>query len=87
MLNLLTKFSCLIVLEILGNVFIATYFPSCDVINFEMNLAFLIKPFYYLTKKSRQTFKYLENKKTYSGEINAFIIFKGPSVAKNSLIP
>ena len=30
--------------------------PSCDVINFEVNRVFLIKPFFYMTKKSRQKF-------------------------------
>ena len=34
-------------------------FPGCDVINFEINLMFLIKPFFYLTKTSRQKFKYV----------------------------
>ena len=29
-------------------------------INFEINLIFLIKPFFCTTKKSRQKFKYLE---------------------------
>ena len=28
-------------------------FPDCDVINFENNLSFLIKPFFYITKKVR----------------------------------
>ena len=40
-------------------------FPGCDVINFEINLIFLTKPFFYMTKKSRQRFKYLENKKSF----------------------
>ena len=38
--------------------------PGCDVINFEINLIFLIKSFFYMTKKSRQKFKYLDNKKS-----------------------
>ena len=37
----------------------------CDVINFEINLIFLIKPFFYMTKKSRQKLKYLENDKSF----------------------
>ena len=37
-------------------------FPSCGVINFEINLIFGIKPFFYMAKKSRQKIKYLENK-------------------------
>ena len=40
-------------------------FPGCDVINFEINLIFLIKPFFYITKKSIQTFEYLENEKRF----------------------
>ena len=38
------------------------YFPGYDVINFQINLIFLIKSFFYITKKSRQKLKYLENK-------------------------
>ena len=34
-----------------------------DVINFETNLIFLIKPFLHCTEKSRQKFKYVEKKK------------------------
>ena len=37
-----------------------------------------MKPFFYMTKKSRQKFKYLENKN---------IISKGLYVAKNCLCP
>ena len=55
-----------LLLEILGNICIANAcFPSCDVINFETNLIFLIKLFFYMTKKSRQEFKYLENKRGF----------------------
>ena len=43
--------------------------PGCDVRNFEINLIFLIKPFLYMTKKSTQKFEYLENEKSYQGEI------------------
>ena len=43
--------------------------PGCDVIRFETNLIFLIKPFFYKTKKSRQKLKYLENKNSFWGEI------------------
>ena len=45
--------------EILGNICIVI------VINFEINLLFLIKPFFYMTKKSRQKCKYLENEKNF----------------------
>ena len=37
--------------------------PGCDVINFEINLIFLIKPFFDITEKSRQNIKY-ENEKS-----------------------
>ena len=40
-------------------------FPGCDVIYVEINLIFLIKPFFYMTEKSRQKFKYFENKKSF----------------------
>ena len=40
-------------------------FTGCDPINFEINLIFLIKPFLLMTKKSRQKFKYIENKKSF----------------------
>ena len=45
--------------EILGNMCIViACLPGCDVINFEINLIVLIKPFFvYKTKKSRQNFK------------------------------
>ena len=40
-------------------------FPGCDIINFGINPIFLIKRFFYMTKKSGQKFKYLENKKKH----------------------
>ena len=59
-------------------------FLGCDVINFEINLIFLIKPFLYMTKKSRQKFKYLENEITLKVKLKAFFnIFIGLSFAKN----
>ena len=49
--------------EILANMcIIIICFPGRDIINFEINL---IKLFFYMTKKSRQKFKYLENKKSF----------------------
>ena len=54
---LLTTFHCLVasLLEILGNMCIVIIdFPVCDVINFEINYDFLIKPFLYVTKKCGQ---------------------------------
>ena len=55
-----------LLLHILDNMFIAiACFPGYNVINFETNLIFLIKQFFYMTKKSRQKFKYLENEKSF----------------------
>ena len=45
--------------------------PGCNVIHFEINLSFLIKPFSYMTRKSRQKFKYFENEKRFYGEIKS----------------
>ena len=53
--------------------------PGCDVINFEINLIFLIKPFFLHAKKSRQKFNYLENEKSFKDEIKS-IIFEGLSL-------
>ena len=59
-----------LLLETLGNMCIAIVcFPSRDVINFEINLIFLIKAFFCMTKNSRQKFKYLESEKSFYGEI------------------
>ena len=46
----------------------AFYFTSkvlFVLINFEIKLIFLIKPFFLNTKKSKQKFKYLENDKSF----------------------
>ena len=40
-----------------------------QVLKFEINLAFLIQPCSYMTKKSRQKFKYRKNEKRVWGEI------------------
>ena len=48
-------------------------FPGCDFINFEINLIFLIKWFFYMTKKSRQKCRYLENEKSFQGEIKSIV--------------
>ena len=59
-----------LLLEILGSMCITiACFLDCDVIKFKINLNFhIIKPFGYMTKKSRQN-KYLENKTSFWGEI------------------
>ena len=43
---------------------------GCDVINFDVNIILLIKPFLRKTRKSRQ-FKYLENEKSFQGGIKS----------------
>ena len=40
-------------------------FPGCDVISFEINLIFSIKPFFYIAKNLRQNFKYLRAKRAF----------------------
>ena len=40
-------------------------FRGFDIVNFEINLIFLIQPFFYMTKNSRQKFKFLENEKRF----------------------
>ena len=58
-----------LLLVILGNTRIAiACYSGFDVINFEINLIFPIKSFFYMTKKSRQKIKYHENKESFSGE-------------------
>ena len=58
--------------EILHNMCIAIVCqPGCNVINFEINSVFLIKPFFYMTKKSRQKYKYFENEKSCQDEIKS----------------
>ena len=52
---------CLNLVEILGNM----PAPVCDVINFGISLNLLIKLFFYITKNSRQKFKYLKNEKSF----------------------
>ena len=44
-------------------------FPGCDIIDFKVNLTFLIKPSFCMTKKPRQKIKYLENEKIFWNEI------------------
>ena len=54
-----------LLLEIWTNMCIAIICePGCDVISFEINLIFLIDPFFYMTKKSRQKLKCLENERS-----------------------
>ena len=56
----------LLLLEILDNIYIGIVcFAGCDVINFENYLTFLNKSIFYMDKKSRQKFKYLESDKNF----------------------
>ena len=60
-------------LEILPNISITTVcLPGCDVIEFEINRIFLMKPFSSMTKMSRQRLKYIENKKSFWSEKKHF---------------
>ena len=60
-----------------GNIFYLVIIccPVCDVILFETNLDFLMKPFFYMNKMSQQKFKYLKNKKNFSHEIKSTFHF------------
>ena len=78
-----TTFFCMIfkkklhILHILGYMCIATVcFFSCGDIKFETNLIVLIIPFFYMTKMSRQKIKYLENHKSFLGEIKTIFHFQ-----------
>ena len=51
--------------QILANMCITICFQGCDVIDFEIDIIFLIKLFFYMTKKSRQKFKYLQNEMSF----------------------
>ena len=52
--------------EILSNMCITVVcFSGFDVISFKINLIFQPKLFFYMTKKSRQKYKYIENKKSF----------------------
>ena len=56
--------------------------------NFEINIIFLIKQFSLHDQKPWQKLKYLENEKSFWGEIKSiFHHFKGLSIAKNCLWP
>ena len=55
--------------------------PVCDVINFKINHSFLVKPFFYITKKSEQTVNISETKRAFNMKQKVFfIIFKEPSL-------
>ena len=55
-----------LLLEILGNIcIIIACIEGSDVMNFQINLIFLIEPFFYMTKKAGQIVKYLESEKSF----------------------
>ena len=57
---------------------VVTSYISISVLSFKpSNIILFIKPFFCMTKKSRQKFKYLQKKKSF------LTLFKGISVAKN----
>ena len=56
----------LLLFEISANMFLEiTYFPACDATNFESNIGFFVKEFYYMTEKSGKKFKYFKNTKNF----------------------
>ena len=66
-------------LEIQGNMFIAiVFFPGCDIINFEINLIFLIKPFFVHDQKvKKKKLNILRTERAFKIKQKAFfIIFK-----------
>ena len=74
-----------LLLEILGNMCIAMA-PGCDIINFEINLIFLIKLFFYMNKNSRKKLNILRTKIAFKVEEKAyFVIFIGLSFVKYCL--
>ena len=61
-----------LLLEIFGNICtVITCFPDFEVINVEIILSFLNKPFSYITKKSERKFKYLQNEKGLLVEVKS----------------
>ena len=76
-----------LLLEIIGNRCIRfVCLSGCDVIKIGIYLIFLIKPSCYITKKSRQKLKYLENKNSFLGEMKSIFhhIKRGFSCQKMS---
>ena len=44
---------------------VIVFFTGCDVINFEINLIFLIKPFFLRDQTVKTKIEYLENEKSF----------------------
>ena len=72
-----------LLLEILGNMY---FFPGCHVINFEINLISLIKPFFFLIRKSRKSLIILRTSFKMKQK-SFFIIFKELSFVTSCLSP
>ena len=72
---------CLYFIEIFRKTCAAIFrYQFCDVINFEIYLSFLTKPFSSMSKSSEQKLKYLKKERTFSGEMKTiFCLFKGRS--------
>ena len=87
--SFLTKYNCLITCASSENgqyVIAIVCFPDCDVINVEISHIFLMKPFSYMTKTQDENLNILRTRRTFKLKQKVFfIIFKGPSVAKNYL--
>ena len=78
----------LLLFEVLGNMFIViNYLPGCDVINFEINLNFLIS-FSTWPRSQNKNLNIFRTKRAFKVKLKAFfIICKGLSLAKNCLRP
>ena len=64
--------SCIQYVVIYSNISPRAYLYIQYVINFEINHFFPIKLFFYVTKKSRQKFEYVENERHFSSFLNGF---------------
>ena len=76
-----------LLLAIMGNMCIVIIRdPVCNVINFQIKLGFLIKPFSHMIKKSQKKLNILRTTYLFFN-LKKIIIFKGFSVARNCLGP
>ena len=74
------------IIPLLFTILISSHLPGCDVIKFEINLIFLIKPFDIWPKSQDKNLNILRTKRAFEVKEKAFFIsFKGLSVAKNCL--
>ena len=54
---------------------VSVFYLVGDVINFEIYLSFMIKPFFYVTKNSKQKLKYLKTKRALKVKQKVFSSF------------